>query len=33
VLFTGDTLGYSGSKKKLDGFKRYNWGSVDAQVD
>lgn len=31
VLFTGDTLGYSGSKKRLDGFKQYNWGSIDAQ--
>lgn len=32
VLFTGDHLAYSAQRKRLDGFKRYNYGSVDAQL-
>jgi glyoxylase-like metal-dependent hydrolase (beta-lactamase superfamily II) len=32
VLFTGDSLAYSAQKKRLDGFKRYNYGSVQAQL-
>jgi glyoxylase-like metal-dependent hydrolase (beta-lactamase superfamily II)/ferredoxin len=32
VMFTGDHLAYSSQKKALDGFKRYNYGSIEAQL-
>ena len=32
VLFSGDHIAYSSSKKALTGFKRYNSGSVEAQL-
>ena len=32
VLFSGDHLAYSSQKKALDGFKRYNFGSTEAQL-
>lgn len=33
VLFTGDHIAYSGSRKALDGFKRYNHGNMDVQAE
>lgn len=33
VLFSGDTIAYSASKKRLEGFKRYNAGSTIAQTE
>lgn len=33
VLFTGDTLAYSASRKALEGFKRYNQGNVEVQEE
>lgn len=32
VLFSGDTLAFSSTKKRLEGFKRYNSGSILAQA-
>jgi len=33
VLFSGDTLGYSASRKALEGFKRYNQGNEEVQEE